>query len=70
MKEIRKVLGEKGAHVKIIAKIESFSGIRNFMEIIAECDGAMVARGDMGIEIPPEKVNQCVIGRHGQEPFA
>jgi len=56
VKQIRDVLGEKGKNIWIIPKIENQQGIKNLTEIIASCEGLMVARGDMGIEIPTEKV--------------
>merc|ERR1719154_53898 len=56
VQEIRDVLGEKGKNIWIIPKIENQQGIKNLTEIIACCEGLMVARGDMGIEIPTEKV--------------
>lgn len=55
--EIRELLEKHGAqHIQIIPKIENQEGIDNIDSILEVSDGLMVARGDMGVEIPPEEV--------------
>jgi len=55
--EMRQVLDDHdGSHIHIIAKIESREGVDNLESILEVADGIMVARGDMGVEIPPEDV--------------
>lgn len=57
MQEIRDYLKEKGANnIALIAKIESQQGLNNIDSIIEKSEGIMVARGDLGVELPYEKL--------------
>lgn len=54
--ELQKILDQEKSHIKIIAKIENQQGIDNLKEILINCYGAMIARGDLGVEIPAERI--------------
>ncbi len=56
LRELRQLLKGKGGDVSIIAKIEKPEALTVFDEILAEADGIMVARGDLGVETPAEEV--------------
>lgn len=56
VKAIQKILDERGSSIKIISKIENQEGIDNFDEILDVSYGIMIARGDLGIEIPAERI--------------
>jgi pyruvate kinase len=56
IKIVRNWLKDKGQQIPLIAKIEKPEALRNIEEIMAEVDGIMIARGDLGVEMPPEEV--------------
>ncbi len=68
IKEVQDILDSYGAETKIISKIENQEGVDNFDEILKASYGVMVARGDLGIEVAPERIpgiqtmliNKCI----------
>ena len=56
LQEIQSILDAENSHLKIISKIENQQGVDNLDEILSYCYGVMVARGDLGVEIPAERI--------------
>jgi pyruvate kinase len=57
VRALRALLAEHGkSEIPVLAKIEKPQAIENLEDILPECDGIMVARGDLGVELPPERV--------------
>ncbi|ADJ26249.1 pyruvate kinase [Dehalogenimonas lykanthroporepellens BL-DC-9] len=54
--QVRKILGKKGSDIPLIAKIERGAAVKAFDAVLEEVDGIMVARGDLGVDIPLEKL--------------
>lgn len=56
LKDLQVILDENHSHIKLIAKIENQEGVDNIDEILDHCYSVMVARGDLGVELPAEQI--------------
>jgi len=56
LQAVQKILDKYNSPIRLIAKIENMEGVENLEEILDNCHGVMVARGDLGIELPAEEV--------------
>lgn len=56
LEEIRRILGERGKHIKLVSKIENGLGLRNFDAILEQSDGVMIMRAGLGIELDAARV--------------
>ena len=56
IRQVREVLGEGGANIKILAKIDSIHGVENYEDILFEADGMIFSRNELQWEIPSEKL--------------
>ncbi len=54
--ELKKIIGQSGKHAKVVAKIEKPEAIQDIENIVTEADALMVARGDLGVEVPMQDV--------------
>ncbi len=64
--EVKKILDEHNSHIKIISKIENQEGVDNIDEILDVTYGVMVARGDLGVELPAEHIpiaQRCLVNK-------
>ena len=53
---MKEILGEPGKNIKIIAKIDTISGIENFEDILSQSDGVIIQRNELAWELPSEKL--------------
>jgi pyruvate kinase len=56
VEDVRRIMADEGVHLPVIAKIEKPQAVENLVEIVDAFDGIMVARGDLGVELPLEQV--------------
>lgn len=67
---IKDVLGPKGAHINVLAKIDNLESLHRFEELLRVADGIIIDRVELGLELPPEKMflaQRWIINRTNNE---